>query len=471
MRWILSMATFFLCMSHSRAFAASAAHLNGAELSVAWAIPFVGLLLSIALFPLLSPHIWEHHFGKIAALWALIFILPCAAIFGVNTAVTEALHTMMIEYLPFIILLFSLFAIAGGIRVHGNLVGTPGTNTAILAFGTLAASLLGTTGASMLLIRPILRANKERRRKIHVFVFFIFLVSNIGGSLTPLGDPPLFLGFLKGIDFLWTLSSMFPVMLFASGLLLILFYIIDRWAWSRESDELTAKCRAPRELCVDGLHNVVYLAGVVAAVLVSGLWDPGIDVPVGLGIAVPINGLMRDVVLIILSYLSLKTTRPSIRIENAFTWIPIKEVAILFAGIFITMIPALAILRAGREGALAPLVALTSTPDGQPIPAAYFWMTGALSSFLDNAPTYLVFFNLAGGVPQTLMGPLHSTLLAISAGAVFMGANSYIGNAPNFMVKSICEERGIKMPSFFGYMLWSCSILVPLFLVITFIFF
>jgi Na+/H+ antiporter NhaD/arsenite permease-like protein len=323
----------------------------------------------------------------------------------------------------------------------------------------------------MLLIRPIIRANQDRKRNVHVFVFFIFLVANIGGSLTPLGDPPLFLGFLKGVEFFWVAEAMLAPMLMLSGPLLLIFYGLDHFAWRQEPEEVKQQSRAPRQIRVEGLHNVLYLGGVVGAVLVSGLWDPGIDVPVGLGIVIPLNGLARDVVLLGLSFLSWKTTRQSIRVENAFAWLPIQEVAILFAAIFITIVPALAVLRAGADGALAPVLALVSAPDGAPVEGVYFWLTGLLSSFLDNAPTYLVFFNLAGGDAQELMGPLAHTLLAISMGAVFMGANTYIGNAPNFMVRSICEERGIKMPSFFGYMLWSGVILMPLFALLSWLFF
>jgi Na+/H+ antiporter NhaD/arsenite permease-like protein len=450
---------------------AAGSHLDGTRIGFLWSIPFVGILLSIALFPLLAPKFWEHHFGKIAAFWAAAFLVPCALVFGLATAVTEALHTLAAEYLPFIILLFALFVVAGGIRIVGNLVGTPGTNTALLGFGTMLASVLGTTGASMLLIRPVIGANQDRRHNLHVFIFFIFLVSNIGGSLTPLGDPPLFLGFLKGVDFLWTVTAMLPPMLLASGILLAVFYVIDRRAWSREDAEVTTLSHVPRQVRVEGLHNMLYLVGVIAAVLVSGVWDSGVTIPLGFGIERTLEGMAREAVLLVLSYMSWKTTRQSLRVENAFTWVPIQEVAILFAAIFLTMVPMIAMLRAGRDGVFAPLLSLISTPDGRPNDAAYFWLTGGLSSFLDNAPTYLVFFNLAGGDAQVLMGPLASTLLAISAGAVFMGANSYIGNAPNFMVKSICEERGIKMPSFFGYMLWSGGILLPLFVVVTFIFF
>jgi Na+/H+ antiporter NhaD/arsenite permease-like protein len=446
-------------------------HLDGATLSLLWSLPFAGMLLSIALFPLMASHTWEHHFGKISTAWAVAFLAPCVAIFGFKTTLAETLHTIVLEYIPFIILLFSLFVVAGGIRLVGNLVGTPATNTGVLAVGTAMASFLGTTGASMLLIRPMIAANADRRHKVHVFVFFIFLVSNIGGSLTPLGDPPLFLGFLKGVDFLWTMEHMAIPMVLTSAILLALFYAIDRFYWRREDREVTTESRVPRRLRIEGGHNFIYLAGIVGAVLLSGLWHSGIIFHLGYGIDLDLQGLVRDAVLLGLAGLSLLTTKRATRIENAFTWIPIQEVGILFVAIFITMIPTLAVLRAGSSGALAPLLTFVSTADGQPVNVAYFWLTGILSSFLDNAPTYLVFFNLAGGDSAQLMGPLETTLLAISVGAVFMGANTYIGNAPNFMVKSICEERGIRMPSFFGYMLWSGAILIPLFFVLGFVFF
>jgi Na+/H+ antiporter NhaD/arsenite permease-like protein len=323
----------------------------------------------------------------------------------------------------------------------------------------------------MVLIRPIIRANQDRRYHIHVFVFFIFLVSNIGGSLTPLGDPPLFLGFLKGIDFLWTLEAMLLPMLFMSGVLLALFYLIDRIAWGREPEEVKGKGRLPRHIEIDGLHNVLYLMAIALTVLMSGIWNSKAVVPVGLGLEMPVTSLVRDATLIAISLFSWWTTPQNLRVENAFTWAPMQEVAMLFAGIFITMIPMLAMLKAGSEGPFGQLLGLVSTPEGQPIEAAYFWMTGILSAFLDNAPTYLVFFNLAGGDAKALMGPLELTLLAISSGAVFMGALTYIGNAPNFMVRSICEEHEIKMPGFLGYMLWSAAILLPLFGLVTWIWF
>ena len=377
---------------------ASYLHLPGAGLNPIWSLPFAGLLLSFALLPLLAPQFWEHHFGKVAAFWACAFLVPCAVVFGIGTAAYEMLHALLLDYLPFIILLFALFVMAGGIHVAGNLTGTPWTNTALLAFGTLIASLFGTTGASMLLIRPVIRANQDRKHNVHVFVFFIFLVSNIGGSLTPLGDPPLFLGFLKGVDFLWTLEAMLLPMLFVSSILLALFYVIDHLAWNRESAEVKGKSRSPRHIEIDGLHNVLYLMAIALVVLASGIWFREVTFPIGLGLEMPVNGLTRDAALVAISLLSWRTTPRNIRVENAFTWAPIQEVALLFAAIFITMIPVLALLKAGSEGLKAgsegpfgPLLTLVSTPEGKPIEAAYFWLTGGLSSFLDNAPTYLVF--------------------------------------------------------------------------------
>jgi len=446
-------------------------HLDGETLSLAWSLPFVGTLLSIALFPIFAAKAWEHHFGKISAAWTLAFLIPCTIAFGFETTVAETLHTVALEYIPFIDLLFALFVVAGGIRLIGNLVGTPATNTGMLAVGTGLASFLGTTGASMLLIRPMIAANSDRRHKVHVFVFFIFLVANIGGSLTPLGDPPLFLGFLKGVDFLWTTEHMLAPMLLASTILLVAFYLLDSFYWRRETREVTTESHVPRRLRLEGGHNLIYLAGIIVAVLLSGLWKSEIVFHLGYGIDIGLQDVVRNIALLAIAVLSLMTTKKATRIENAFTWLPIQEVAILFLAIFITMIPVLAELRAGPSGAFAPLLTFVSTPDGQPVHVAYFWLTGVLSSFLDNAPTYLVFFNLAGGDAGDLMGPMSTTLLAISMGAVFMGANTYIGNAPNFMVKSICEERGINMPSFFGYIAWSTLILIPLFALLSWIFF
>ncbi|HYD99836.1 MAG TPA: sodium:proton antiporter [Alphaproteobacteria bacterium] len=446
---------------------AGAPHLDGAALGLIWTVPFVGILLSIALMPLLTPHFWHHHYGKVSAFWALAFMLPFAQAFGPALAGYELLHTLLLEYLPFIILLFALFTVAGGVRVTGSIQGTPLVNTAILAIGTVIASFMGTTGASMLLIRPLLRANAHRRHRAHSVVFFIFLVSNIGGSLTPLGDPPLFLGFLKGVSFFWPTTHLFAKFVFCSVVLLALYYVLDSVLYAREGRPVVAG--EPESLGIEGGINLLLLGGVVLAVLMSGLWRPEGGLTI-YHVEVPLQGIVRDLLLIGLAVLSLRLTNAESRRLNGFSWGPIEEVAKLFAGIFLTIIPAIAILRSGEAGALGGLVALVND-GGRPDPVMYFWLTGGLSSFLDNAPTYLVFFNTAGGDPALLMGEQALTLAAISAGAVFMGANTYIGNAPNFMVRSIAEVQGVRMPSFFGYMLWSGGILVPLFVLVTLIFF
>ena len=450
---------------------AMAADLDGAQLSAIWGVPFAGILLSIALMPLLVPHFWHHHFGKVAAAWALAFLLPFAAIFGPGMAGASLVHVLLAEYIPFIVLLTALFTVSGGIYIRGNLHGSPGLNTAILGIGAVLASFMGTTGASMLLIRPLIRANDNRRHVAHVVVFFIFIVSNAGGSLTPLGDPPLFLGFLKGVDFFWTVRHIFPETLFLVGSLLAIFYALD-WYYYHKREEMLPQDPTPdsRAIGFDGGLNFLLLAGVVALVLMSGLWKS----PVGFNIAgteVGLPGLVRDVGLVLITLVSLKLTPAQVHQDNQFGWGPMQEVAKLFAGIFLTIIPVIAMLKAGVNGPFGAVVSAVTRPDGTPDVAMYFWITGALSSFLDNAPTYLVFFNTAGGDPKVLMTTLEATLAAISAGAVFMGANSYIGNAPNLMVKAIAEDRGVKMPSFFGYMLWSGGILIPLFILMTFIWF
>ena len=450
---------------------AAAAEFDASRLSPLWGLPFAGILLSIALLPLVAPWFWHHHYGKIAAAWALAFLLPFAALFGPATAGVALVHTLLAEYIPFVILLTALFTVSGGIYIRGNLHGTPGLNTAILAIGAVLASFMGTTGASMLLIRPLIRANDQRRHQAHVIVFFIFIVSNAGGSLTPLGDPPLFLGFLKGVDFFWTLRWIFPETLFLVGTLLAIFFLLDTWYCRRNAEyRPTDPTPDTRGIGFGGARNFWLLGAVVGLVLLSGFWKSPLGFEVA-GTRVGLPGLVRDVGLVLVTLLSLRITPAQVHEDNQFSWAPMQEVAKLFAGIFLTIIPVIAMLRAGLDGPFAPVVAAVTRPDGSPDPAMYFWATGVLSSFLDNAPTYLVFFNTAGGDPQVLMTTLGPVLAAISAGAVFMGANTYIGNAPNLMVKAIAEERGVKMPSFFGYMAWSAAILLPLFVLITFLWF
>ena len=445
----------------------NAPHLNGADLSIFWVFPFAGILLSIAIFPLVAPDFWHHNFGKISAFWAILLIIPFLLKVGFTITLYELLHVGLLEYVPFIILLLALFTISGGVQLKGALVGTPIVNTGIIFIGTALASWMGTTGAAMLLIRPLIRANKERKSKVHVIVFFIFLVANIGGSLTPLGDPPLFLGFLKGVNFFWTTSAMMVPMLFMVFSLLIIFFIFDSYLYKKENIK---KVETDIKISIEGSFNLLLLLGVIGSVLLSGFWRPHIEFEL-FYVHVELQNVIRDILLLSLTFASWKLTSSKIREANEYTWFPIVEVAKLFAGIFVTIIPAIAILKAGTSGALGVVINSVSNQTG-PINYMYFWATGILSSFLDNAPTYLVFFNTAGGDPIQLMGELSQTLLAISAGAVFMGANTYIGNAPNFMVKSISESSGIEMPSFFGYLFkWSLPILFPLFIIVTFLFF
>ncbi|MBC8213397.1 MAG: sodium:proton antiporter [Candidatus Marinimicrobia bacterium] len=466
---ILKLIPLMVIMLPSFMFASSGGeHHLGNELPLFSIIPFVGILLSIAVLPLLAPQFWHHNFGKISAFWALMFLIPFWMWKGSHDTAYEFLHVMLLEYVPFIILLLALFTVSGGIRLKGSLVGSPKVNLIILIIGTALASWMGTTGAAMLLIRPLIRANKWRKHNVHVVIFFIFLVANIGGSLTPLGDPPLFLGFLHGVNFFWTTKAMLVPMLFTVAILLVVFFVLDSFYYKKETnypDNTNGE-----KFGIEGSINFVLLIGVVASVLMSGFWHPQFGYSI-MGIHLELQNILRDLLLLCLTVLSWKITKLEIRKANGYTWFPILEVAKLFAGIFITIIPAIAILKAGTHGALKSVVGAVTDGNGNPIDMMYFWLTGILSSFLDNAPTYLVFFNTAGGNAETLMTTLSSTLLAISMGAVFMGANTYIGNAPNFMVKSISEENDIKMPSFFGYMAWSVAILIPIFVVVSLIFF
>jgi len=448
-------------------------HINLGEILPLWScIPFAGMLLSIALFPLMAPEFWHHNFGKVSAFWAALMGIPFLIAFK-GIALYEIIHIILADYVPFIILLWSLYTVSGGILLRGTLRGTPPVNTLILVIGTILASWMGTTGAAMLLIRPFLRANNYRKNRIFMVVFFIFLVANIGGSLTPLGDPPLFLGFLHGVRFFWTFNIM-PHMLTAAIILLVIYFVLDSYYYRKEGVTAPEEGAVKEPLKIEGIHNFLFLLGIIGAVLLSGIVEWG-EINT-LGVHRAVQDWIRDGLLIAMGILSLITTRIKLREDNDFTWFPIVEVAYLFIGIFITMIPCLLILKAGAHGQLAFLIASVKRP------LHYFWITGALSSFLDNAPTYLTFFNTAvgsfySGMSEAQAVPLLMTenaiyLKAISAGAVFFGACSYIGNAPNFMVRSISEEAGTSMPSFFGYILkYSLLFLIPTFILVTFIFF
>jgi len=446
---------------------ASASAPDPAGLGLAWGLPFAAILMSIALLPMLAEAFWHRHFGKIVAVFTASFLVPFALTHGVAATSGLAVHALLTEYLPFLILLLTLYTLSGGILLSGRLNATPWLNTRILAIGALLAPVMGTTGAAMLLIRPLLRANKWRHDKVHVVVFFIFLVANIGGGLTPLGDPPLFLGFLNGVTFGWTFVHMLLPVLVSVVVLLGAFYLLDSYYFRKERRHFPARPNEPIKLA--GRVNLLLLAIAIATVLLSGMWKPDVEIELA-GVPLELQNLLRDGVLLVLTGLSLRLTPRAVRAGNEFNWIPIVEVAKLFAGIFLTIAPVISMLQAGPAGPFAGVLAIASRPDGAPNDVMYFWVTGLLSSFLDNAPTYLVFFNMAGGDAQTLMGGLAPTLRAISMGAVFMGAMTYIGNAPNFMVKSIARHHRVRMPGFFGYMLWSLTFLLPLFLLQTWLF-
>lgn len=439
-------------------------------------IPFAGLLLSIAVMPLIKGEWWEAHQPLVVGFWILLMLVPFAFVYGPHKAAETVLECTVNDYLTFIVLLFGLFCVSGNITMEGDFAGSPRINVGLIALGTLLASCIGTTGASMLMVRPVIKMNSWRKRKSHIMVFFIFMVSNMGGCLTPIGDPPLLMGFMRGVPFFWSMH-LFPVLIFNMAILLFVFYHLDKWAYRKD----IARGRKPdiskpgTEFSIDGLHNIVFLVMIVAAVILSGVL-PGMSAfqdAAGNVRGIHIFGevtltfpAMIEIVLILLAaWLSFKTTKSEIRRRNHFTWGAIKEVAVLFIGIFITMQPALMLLKA-----VGPELGVTE-------PFQMFWATGTLSSFLDNTPTYLVFLTTAGtlgftqGIATSLGTVPQKVLSAVSCGAVFMGANTYIGNAPNFMVKSISDENGVNMPSFFGYMLWSLVFLVPVFVIDTLVFF
>ncbi len=445
-------------------------------------LPFIAILLSIAILPLVhrTHHWWENNRNKLLVALALAGITlgyyflrgygighgEHASDPGGETVVTVIKHAVVDEYIPFIVLLFSLYVISGGIVVRGDIQATPRNNTVILAIGGTIASFVGTTGASMLLIRLLLKTNSERRRVVHTVIFFIFIVSNVGGTLLPIGDPPLFLGYLRGVPFLWTLN-LWKEWAFMLGLLLVVYYFWDRWAYRHESvPAISEDVTHIEPIRVAGLLNFLWLGIVVLAVATL---DPAKPFP---GTEWHPPKFLREAIQLAMVGLAWVTTSGVLRKENQFNFVAIGEVACLFIGIFITMQAPLEILNA---------IGPTLGERGFNQPWQFFWATGILSSFLDNAPTYVVFFQTADtmvhapgpGILRLLDGSYlaESMLVAISCGAVFMGANTYIGNGPNFMVKSIAEQSGVKMPSFFGYMVYSGMILIPLFVALTLIFF
>ena len=468
-------AVMALMMSAPAVFADEAAHEAVNESLPLWSIiPFVGMLLSIAIIPLVKPEWWEHNMLWTALAWSALFIIPFAVKYGGGEAFFRLLESVLVDFVPFIVLLLGLFVVAGGIAIKGTLIGTTKVNAILLFIGMILASWIGTTGAAMLLIRPVIRANAWREKKAHIIIFFIFLVANMGGCLTPLGDPPLFMGFQRNVPFFWTTTHLLPILIFNMVIMLIVFCVLDKRYYNKEiaagrsPEDILKGSETKEKLSVEGGHNLIFIAMIIVSVILSGIinkntggegWHVYDDCIFSWG------SIVECVIILIAAFLSLKTTKKSTRELNEFTYAPIAEVAKLFIGIFITMIPALAILK------------VHGADLGLDQPFQLFWATGILSSFLDNTPTYLVFLQVAGalgadaGVVTTVGTVAVKMLEAISAGAVFMGAVTYIGNAPNFMVKSIAEENKIKMPSFFGYMAWSCAILIPLFVVDMFVFF
>ena len=432
--------------------------------AVEWGIPFLGLLISIALFPMLAPRFWQRHMGVVAFAWSAVLLVQEAVIIGVKAAAVATWHAILIEYLPFVTLLLALFTAGGGVLLRGGPGGTPVGNTVMLALGMVMGVVMGTTGATMVLIHPLLHANAHRRRKMHLVLFLIVLVANASGALTPLGNPPLYIGLLHGVPFFWPTRHLALPLLMLTGLLLGMFYLIDR---SLASGELPPPKPLPFRL--RGWWNMGLIALVVLGVLLQGAVQSGDVVVLTAHIG---TGRLAGIVLFIgVTLISILVTPRAIRQANDFTWHPMAEVAMLFAAIFITIGPVIDMLRAGMDGPLAPLLRLTLDAAGQPRPIVYFWLTGMLSAFLDNAPTYLVFFELAGLSPPAQSGTESVVLAAISAGAVFFGGMTYIGNAPNMMLRAIASHRGVRMPGFFGFMLLSSALLLPVLGLLSVVFF
>ncbi|WP_084623708.1 sodium:proton antiporter [Acidisphaera rubrifaciens] len=454
---ILGCITFLSGLAVCRpALAATPGTEAAAHLAPAWGLPFLGVLLSVALFPIVAPRLWHRRMGLVLAGWVIALVIPDMALHGPAVALAEVWHAVLLEYLPFVILLLALFTTGGGVLISGGPWGRPAGNTLLLAIGTLLAGVMGTTGAAMILIHPLLRANAARRRRRHLAIFLIMLVGNIGGALSPLGDPPLYVGFLRGVPFFWpTVNLALPVATIA-GLFLIVFYLLDRRLFAEEAAPLPPP-RAP--LRVRGWVNVALLGVVIATVLGMGLWHPGAVTLAGQRIGA--ERLAGMAMMLAVTLASVAATPRAVRQGNLFTWAPMTEVATLFLAVFITIGPVIALLHAGLDGPAAPLLRLIQGPDGHPAPLPMFWLSGGLAAFLDNAPSYLVFFELAGGDPAVLTGTLAPVLRALACATVFFGGLTYIGNAPNLMVTSIASHRGVRMPGFFGYMLWSCALLLP----------
>ncbi len=469
MRIVLFLCLFILSLFQSSF--ASSALIDGSNLSIVYTIPFIGLIASIAFMPLFAPKFWVNHYGKVTLAWSLFFLVLLYINYGLSISGSIIVDTLLSEYIPFILLLLTLYVVSSGIQISGTFAPSPALNVSILLIGTILASIMGTTGASMLLIRPILEANKNRKFKVHVIIFFIFLVANIGGGLTPLGDPPLFLGFLAGVDFFWTLQHMLLPVLITSGILLILFYLIDSKLFEKEN--LPVQPLMINRFIIKGKVNFILIGVVLMGIIMSGFWNPHISFTI-YDTTVALENFFRDMLFIVVTFISLWITPKVLREENQFNWEPILEVSKIFLGIFFTITPVIIILQSPENSITEYLMTLVHNEAGEPDNVIYFWITTTLSAFLDNAPTYLVFFKMAiGDNPdgaQYMMNVIPTTLLTISMATVFTGPLTYIANAPNFMIKSIAEQNGIKMPTFFGYMLIAVGTLLPIYILLNFIF-
>lgn len=420
-------------------------------INLLYALPFFGVLLSISLGPTLFTSWWHRAEKPVLMGWVLLALLPLFVRFGGVTLSTEIAHTLLGHYLPFMVLIGALFVLCGGIHISMKGHATPLMNVSFLLGGGILSNIIGTTGASMLLIRPLLALNHHRRRNSHVVLFFIFFVANISGCLTPIGDPPLFLGFLEGVDFFWPLLHHYQPLLLVGSLLLTLFWAVDHYFFYHDPKiPDPAHAHSDATYKIQGKRNIPLLFLVILVVILTGQW------------AHPAADFVREGALILIALIGWWITPGQVRHYNRFTWAPLQEVGVVFFAIFMTMMPVMPMLKQGADGVFAPLMSLAN-PNGTPDSATYFWLTGSLSAVLDNAPTYLAFFYAAGGDAQHLMWNIPHVLQAISLGAVFMGALTYIGNAPNYMIRSIAEKSGVRMPSFFGYALRSSIILLPLF--------
>lgn len=438
--------------------------------SLPWAIPFAGFLISLALIPTIKPNFWHQYFKLILMTWIVIFLTPLAITFGVLPALYLLINALLHHYVPFMALISVLFVIGGGIHISMKGKASPIMNTGLLTIGMLLANIIGTMGASMLLIRPIITLNRYRVNMTHVIIFFIFLVSNIGGILTPLGDPPLFIGFLNDVDFFWTTQNLFLPFLLVGGSVLFIFWMTDHYYFYHDpSIHDPSHMHGEAKFQLKGRRNFILLSAAIASIIIESMVAPKPHFDI-CGISINLSAFIRDLFLFSITIVSWKLTPKSIHEANRFSWEPLEEVALIFLGIFITVIPILTMLKSGVDGPLGFLLHIAN-PNNSPEPNIYFWLTGILSAILDNAPTYLLFFNLAGGDAPSLMTTYAPVLAAISIGAVFMGAMTYIGNAPNFMVRAIALRSHIKMPGFLGYLAWSMGILLPIFLIFSWIWF